>query len=93
MHPFDTMFFLVQDLAFVLACFYTSWGFLLCGFFLRVSLMKVLPMRWVSYLMFPRWAIIGLARVQLEGIHFYFPVGCDHGKPVRPQRATVLQHM
>lgn len=66
----------------MLSCFYSSISFVLAGFYYRISLMKLAPMRWLSYTMYPRWVMVGLARVQLQGVQFYFPPGCDIGKPV-----------
>eukprot|EP00884_Botryococcus_braunii_P017815 jgi/Botrbrau1/4717/Bobra.0218s0033.2 len=71
-----------MDLAFMLSCFYSSISFVLAGFYYRISLMKIAPMRWLSTLMYARWVMVGLARVQLEGVQFYYPTGCDVGKPV-----------
>jgi hypothetical protein len=44
----------MQDLAFILSTFYVTSSILLMGFFIRLDQIRVLPMRWMSYLVFPR---------------------------------------
>ena len=50
---------------------YVSVSILLAGFFVRFEALKIAPIRWLSFLSYPRFAIAGLSTLELEGINFY----------------------
>ena len=64
---------MAQDLAYVLATGYVAASILVSGFFIQIAQLKVAPMRWISYLSYPRYAVQGIAQIELSGVIFYPP--------------------
>ncbi len=48
----------MQDIAYVLATGYVGLSILLSGFFVRPSQLKIAPLLWLSYISYPRWAML-----------------------------------
>jgi hypothetical protein len=65
----------VQDLAYVLATGYVAVSILLGGFYIRISEIKLAPLKWLSNLSYPLFTMQGLAHLELSGIR-YRPAGC-----------------
>lgn len=63
----------LQDLAYVLATGYVAASILVSGFFIQLKALRVAPMRWISYLSYPRYAVAGIAQLELAGVTFYPP--------------------
>lgn len=63
----------LQDLAYVLATGYVAASILVSGFFIQLKQLRVAPMRWLSYLSYPRYAVSGIAQLELAGVTFYPP--------------------
>jgi len=64
-----------QDLAFVLAVSYVAISILLGGFYAPLKDIKIAPLRWLSYLSYPRYTFQGMVRNELLPDK-YRPQGC-----------------
>jgi ATP-binding cassette, subfamily G (WHITE), member 2 len=64
-----------QDLAFVLAVSYVAISILLGGFYAPLTDIKIAPLRWLSYLSYPRYTFQGMVRNELLPDR-YRPQGC-----------------
>jgi len=64
-----------QDLAFVLAVSYVAISILLGGFYAPLKDIKIAPLRWMSYLSYPRYTFQGMVRNELFQDR-YRPQGC-----------------
>ena len=64
-----------QDLAFVLAVSYVAISILLGGFYAPLKDIKIAPLRWLSYLSYPRYIFQGMVRNELMPDK-YRPQGC-----------------
>ena len=64
-----------QDIAFVLATSYVAISILLGGFYIPIEMITIAPLRWLSYLSYPRYTLNGLARNDMGPVK-YRPQGC-----------------
>ena len=66
-----------QDMAYMHAVGYSTLGILLMGFWIRIRLIRVHPLRWLSYIFYHRWALAGFSYNELAGRRFFYPAGCQ----------------
>eukprot|EP00884_Botryococcus_braunii_P013823 jgi/Botrbrau1/22441/Bobra.0091s0043.1 len=62
-----------QDIAYAAAVGYVAVSTFLCGFFLRISEIQIVPLRWLSYTSYPKYVVSAMAWVELEGKRWYPP--------------------
>jgi hypothetical protein len=67
-----------QDMAYMHAVGYMTLGILLMGFWIRIRLIRVLPLRWLSYVFYHRWALAGFTYNELAGRRFFYPNRCQY---------------
>ena len=67
-----------QDMAYMNAVGYSTLGILLMGFWIRIRLIRIPPLRWLSYIFYHRWALVGFSENELTGRRFFYPDGCQN---------------
>lgn len=55
---------------------YMTLGILLMGFWIRIRLIRVKPLQWLSHIFYHRWALQGFTYNELAGRRFFYPQGC-----------------
>ena len=66
-----------QDIAFATGIGTAALGSLLMGYLVRIKRIPSAPLKWLSYLIFHRWAFSGLTRAEMQGRRFFYPMGCE----------------
>ena len=66
-----------QDIAFATGIGSAALGALLMGYLVRIKRIPSAPLKWLSYLVFHRWAFSGLTWAEMHGRRFFYPMGCE----------------
>jgi len=66
-----------QDIAFATGIGTAALGSLLMGYLVRIKRIPSAPLKWLSYLVFHRWAFSGLTWAEMHGRRFFYPMGCE----------------
>lgn len=71
----------MQDVAFALGVAYTAMCVLVTDFFITYSELRILPMKWLSWISFTRYALQGLTNLEYGNTEFAQPGSIITGLP------------